>query len=107
MLPQAEEALHRAVTASRIVLSVPDVGGTLDWSPTGDIFVTEGPEQSGLIDIRDAETGDSVLAFHGHDPDVNDVDFSADGSRLATTGDDGAARVWDPRTGEELWSGAG
>ena len=40
VLPEAEEALHRAVTASRIVLSVPGVGGALDWSPTG-VFVTE------------------------------------------------------------------
>ena len=104
VLPEAEEALHRAVTSSRIVLSVPDVGGTLDWSPDGDIFVTEGPEETGLVDIRDAATGESVLSFHGHDVDVNDVEFSADGSMLATAGDDGAARVWDPRTGEELWS---
>ena len=55
-----------------------------------------------MIDIRDAETGESVLSFHGHDVDVNDVAFSSDGSMLATTGDDGAVRVWDPTTGDEL-----
>ena len=58
VLPEAVEALHRAVTASRVVLSVPGVGGALDWSPDGTIFVTEGPEESGLVDIRDADTGD-------------------------------------------------
>ena len=47
VLPEAEDALHRAVTASRIVLSVPGVGGNVDWSPDGTIFVTEGPENSG------------------------------------------------------------
>ena len=103
-LPEAEEALHHAVTASRIVLNVPGVGGALDWSPDGTIFVTEGPEDTGLVDIRDAETGKSVRSFHGHDLDVNDIAFSRDGSMLATTGDDGAARVWDPVTGEELGS---
>jgi WD40 repeat protein/DNA-binding SARP family transcriptional activator len=103
-LPEAEEALHHAVTASRIVLNVPGVGGSLDWSPDGTIFVTEGPEETGLVDIRDAQTGNSVLSFHGHDIDVNDIAFSRDGSMLATTGDDGAARVWDPITGEELGS---
>ena len=36
VLAEAEEALHRAVAASRILLSVPDVGGWLDWSPDGD-----------------------------------------------------------------------
>jgi WD40 repeat protein/DNA-binding SARP family transcriptional activator len=104
VLPEAEEALHGAVTASRVVLSVPGVGGSLDWSPDGTIFVTEGPEESGVVDIRDAETGESLRSFRGHDIDVNDIAFSRDGSMLATTGDDGAARVWDPITGEELGS---
>ena len=101
-LPEAEAALHRAVSASRLLLSVPGVGGYVDWSPDGDLFVTEGPENSGTIDIRDAQTGTSVRTFHGHDVDMNDVAFSGDGSMLATTGDDGAARVWDPATGELL-----
>jgi WD40 repeat protein len=102
VLPEAEEALHRAVVASRIVLSVPDVGGWLDWSPDGKRFVTEGPEETGLVDIRDAETGESLLSFQGHDVDVNGVAFSADGSMLATTGDDGALKVWDSETGDPL-----
>ncbi|HXJ66182.1 MAG TPA: AAA family ATPase, partial [Actinomycetota bacterium] len=102
VLPEAEEALHRAVDASRVVLRVPGLGGWVDWSPAGDTFVTEGPENSGVIDIRDAGTGQSLRSWHGHDVDVNGVAFSADGSMLATTGDDGAVRVWDPATGEML-----
>jgi WD40 repeat protein len=102
VLAEATEALHRAVTASRVVHSWPGVGGSLDWSPDGSTFVTEGPEDSGLIDIRDANTGDSVRSFHGHDVDVNAGVFSSDGSLLATTGDDGAVRVWDPATGEPI-----
>lgn len=98
VLPEAEEALHRAVTASRIVLNEPDLGGALDWSPDG-VFVTEGPENSGRIDIRDAATGASVRTWGSHN-DVNDVQFSQDGSMLATSGDDGALRVWDPGSGE-------
>ena len=101
-LPEAVEALHRAVTASRVLLSVPDVGGGLDWSPDGSMFVTEGPEESGLVDIRDASTGTSIRSFQGHDDDVNDVTFSDDGSMIATSGDDGAVRVWAPDTGEKL-----
>jgi WD40 repeat protein/class 3 adenylate cyclase len=104
VLPEAAEALHRAVVASRIVLSVPKIGGWLDWSPDGTRFVTEGPEESGIIDIRNAETGESMLSFTGHDSDVNGVAFSADGSMLATTGDDGTAKVWDPESGRELGS---
>jgi WD40 repeat protein len=97
----AEEALHTAVNTSRIELRVPGVGGRLDWSPDGTVFVTEGRENSGIVDIRDARTGDSVRSFQAHDGDITDVAFNHDGTQLATTGDDGA-RVWDPATGEEL-----
>lgn len=97
--PEAVEALHHAVTASRVVMTVPGVGGAVDWSADGTTFVTEGPENTGLVDLRDATTGKSIRSFHGHDVDLNGVAFSADGTMLATTGDDGALRVWDPMTG--------
>ncbi|HWL48335.1 MAG TPA: hypothetical protein VNT92_00525, partial [Acidimicrobiia bacterium] len=97
-LPETEETLHRAVVASRLELEVPELGGLLGWSPK-EVFVTEGPENSGMIDIRDDETGESVLAFEAHDKDINDVAFSPDGSVLATTGDDGTLKVWNASTG--------
>jgi WD40 repeat protein len=102
VLPEAEEALHRAVTESRVELRVPGVGGRVDWSPDGTVFATEGPVDSGMVDIRDARTGESVRSFHGHDGDITDVAFNHDGTLLATTGTDGAARIWDAATGDEL-----
>ena len=101
VLREAEEALHHAVGASRIELRVPDVGGALDWSADG-VFVTEGPEDTGVIDIRNATTGESVRRWRGHDIDINDVEFSDDGTLLATTGDDGALRVWDTASGDKV-----
>jgi WD40 repeat protein/DNA-binding SARP family transcriptional activator/class 3 adenylate cyclase len=98
VLPEGEEALHRALVASRLELDVPEVGGLLAWSSKG-VFVTEGPENSGMIDVRDARTGERVFAFKAHDGDINDVAFSPDGSRLASTGDDGRLKVWNPSTG--------
>lgn len=100
--PEAEEALHRAVTGSRAVLTVPGIGGRVDWSPTGRLFVTEGPEESGLIDLRDPRTGRSVRTFRADSVDINMARFSEDGSLLASAGDDGTMRVWDVSTGERV-----
>jgi WD40 repeat protein/class 3 adenylate cyclase len=98
-LPEAVEALHRAVTASRIERSFPGVGGALDWSPQG-VFATEGQENEGIVDVRDVATGERVLPpWKGHDADINEVQFSPDGSLLATAGEDGALKIWDPATG--------
>jgi len=37
-----------------------------------------------------------------HDGEVTSLAFSADGKVLATGGDDGYVRLWDPRTGQQL-----
>lgn len=109
-LPEAVDALRRAVGASRVVLTVPGVGGHVDWSPRG-VFVTGGPE--GMVDIRDARTGESVLAFKAHVAGVNDAAFSPDGKLLATTGDGkaqeplGQLKVWNAATGKLLFTRSG
>ena len=102
LLPEAVEALHHAVSASRIELSVPHLGGAVDWSPGG-VFVTEGPEERGIVDIRDATTGERARPpFQADSVDISDVAFSPDGSMLATAGDSGSLSVWDPVTAELL-----
>jgi WD40 repeat protein/DNA-binding SARP family transcriptional activator/energy-coupling factor transporter ATP-binding protein EcfA2 len=107
VLHEAEEALHSAVTASRVELRVPGVGGRLDWSPDGTMFVTEGTEGSDTVDIRDARTGESVRSFRSRDRDILDVAFNHDGTLLATTGADGTARIWNTATGQEVHAVAG
>jgi WD40 repeat protein/class 3 adenylate cyclase len=104
VLPEAVEALHRAVTASRIVLSVPGLGGATDSSSRG-VFVTEGPEDEGIVDIRDATTGEPALPpFEGDPLDINEVAFSPDGSMLAIGTDSEALKVFAAETGELLSS---
>ncbi|WP_299442291.1 BTAD domain-containing putative transcriptional regulator [uncultured Phycicoccus sp.] len=98
---EAVEALHSALAASRLVMTVEGAGGSVSWSPDGRFLAHEGPEDSGLVEVLDATTGEPALSFAGHDIDVNEVAFGPDG-RLATTGDDGALRVWGPRSDELL-----
>ena len=99
VLPEAEDALHQAVGASRIGLTVPGVGGVVAWAPHG-VFAAEAPRGPGSSRswtlIRDRA---SSLRFKGHDGDVTDVAFSPDGSTLATTGEDGMLETVGSRDG--------
>jgi WD40 repeat protein len=43
-----------------------------------------------------------AIHLTGHGLDVISVQYSPDGSRVLTGGNDGTARLWDPRSGQEL-----
>ena len=55
-----------------------------------------------VIEVWDTATGERVATLSGHTGAVRTAAFSQDGSRLATTGNDGTVRIWDPRTGEQM-----
>jgi WD40 repeat protein len=102
VLPEAVDALHRGVVSDRILRSFPDVGGSLDWSADGKLFVTEGTEGTGMVDIRDALTGRTVQKFRGDAIDLNDEAFSPDSTRVVIASDEGAIRVWDIATAHKV-----
>ena len=102
VLPEAEQALHDAVTSSRAVLRVPEEGGAVAWNPDGTRFAAAGPE--GAVVIHNAATGKAVRAIAAHDAPVNGIAFSRDGALLGTTGEDGYAKVWDLKTGKERYA---
>jgi WD40 repeat protein len=105
----------------------PDVGGVVRWdwregrvapiidtpakfalaSPTGRLVATTAPLRtlvgsSGPGHIWDAATGRRVATLGGNTGVVLDLAFSADGTRLAASGQDNIVGIWDPTSGEQL-----
>lgn len=48
----------------------------------------------GAVHIWDAETGRYLNGLEGHTQEIRDVIFSADGSRIFTSSNDGTIRIW-------------
>ncbi|HZM22178.1 MAG TPA: hypothetical protein VFC02_10560, partial [Anaerolineales bacterium] len=110
VLPEAEDALHRAVQASRIELTLrghTDVIWSAVFSPDGTQIATAAAD--GTAKIWDATTGKELLSVKGSTYDIGSergfvwyAAFSPNGKLLATAGGDGIARIWNAITGEEI-----
>jgi WD40 repeat protein len=87
-------------------------GDVVAWSPPGDLVATSGlDEGAATVVLIDAETGEVVRTLAGHTVDaaedvvgagISDVAFNADGTTLASAGDDGMVRLWSVSDGELL-----
>jgi WD40 repeat protein/class 3 adenylate cyclase len=101
VLRDAEEALHDALARSRILLSVSDLGPDVAFAPDGSRVVS--PVAGGdTASVHDARTGEEVVSLSGHSGEVRGVEYSPDGSLIATVGADGTARLWDPGSGAQV-----
>ena len=69
-------------------------------SPDG-LKVAE-PGFDGIVRVWDAQTGEELMIFEGHDGVVLGVDYNPDGSQMASSGFDNTVRVWNIATGEQL-----
>ena len=104
VLPEAEDALHRAVLASRARLTLS--GHTAQvvavaYSPDGTRLATA--SQDGTAKVWDAVTGKLLLTLReGHTNAVNGLAYSPDGRRIATANGDNTAQVFDAETGRVL-----
>lgn len=68
------------------------------FDPSGRyIATTRANESEG--DVWDATTLERVSTLSGSESQLNTLAFTADGSRVATGGQDGMVRLWDPTTG--------
>jgi WD40 repeat protein/DNA-binding SARP family transcriptional activator len=102
-LPEAEEALHHAVQAQRLLLTVPG-NGVVRWSPNGERILTNST-QPGTAHLYDSETGDVLLTLSGRGDDpLSHINYSPDGRFISTSSrSDASTAIWDARTGEELF----
>jgi WD40 repeat protein/basic membrane lipoprotein Med (substrate-binding protein (PBP1-ABC) superfamily)/DNA-binding SARP family transcriptional activator len=100
---EAQEALHRAVQASRVerVLRGHDdqIYGVA-YSPDGSLVASA--SQDGTARVWDANTGEQIRVLSGHGDAVKDVSFDPAGEVLATGGNDGMVTIWDLSSGEEV-----
>jgi WD40 repeat protein/DNA-binding SARP family transcriptional activator len=98
-LPEATEALHGAIEASRIVLTIPHAGSAaVAFSRDGSRLATAGAG----VSVWDARTGRRLLALGQSSGPVHDVAYDPDGARVAAGGVDGGATVWNATTGARL-----
>src|SRR5262249_7528066 len=82
---------------------------TLTTERSGFDYVTFSPDgrtlaasSAGDIMLWDGETGRLLRTLAGSTALVGGLTFNRDGRTLVSAGGDGAARVWDPATGELL-----
>jgi len=57
---------------------------------------------SQTVKVWDAQTGQEILSFQAHTDFVRKVEYSSDGKRIASLGQDNLIKVWDADTGKEL-----
>jgi WD40 repeat protein/transcriptional regulator with XRE-family HTH domain len=110
VLPEAEEALHRAIQASRVELTLrghTDVLWSAVFSQDGTKIATASAD--GTAKVWDAASGEELLSVKGStDGDFSEGSYvwyatlSSDGKYLATAGGDHITRIWDALTGEQL-----
>jgi DNA-binding beta-propeller fold protein YncE len=100
---EAEDALHRALQAARVQLTL--AGHTdrlfgVAFSPDGTQLATASADRT--VKVWDAATSQELRTLAGHAGAVGGVAFSPDGKHLATTSLDSTVKVWDMASGQEV-----
>jgi WD40 repeat protein len=72
-------------------------------SPDGKILAVVGSRARNVVLLMDADTF-APLDTLEHKEGVFQVTFSRDGTRIVTSSDDGAARVWNAQTGKLIFT---
>jgi WD40 repeat protein len=93
--------LH-ALPDGKLIARLPETNGVyeLRFSPDSQLLATTAEEKAAVWSAKD---GAPVAAMIGHEWEVSRVLFTPDSQRLITISMDNTARVWDGRTGRQLF----
>jgi WD40 repeat protein len=93
--------IRNAATGDLLSEFMPTSGGVFTWSPDSrQIAIARGKE----VDVWNVSSATVVLQLQGHSDAILGIDWSPDGSKLATSSQDFTARIWDVTTGQRLIS---
>ncbi len=92
-MPRVRIAPREGTLGVRWRAKVEDCAIALGFSPAGDALAAAAA--SGPVAVLDRASGAGRHALAGHRNGTMDLDWSADGRRLATAGQDGLVRLWE------------
>lgn len=107
-LIEAQDALHRAVQASRIQFTLRGHTGQVmgvTYSPDGKLLATIAEDNT--LKIWDTSSGTNLISISTGDLlafTYYSLSFSPDGTRIAASASDNLAKVWDVASGKKLLS---
>jgi serine/threonine protein kinase/WD40 repeat protein len=99
--PSAIEVRDAETGAVRVKFPHPAQANWVGWSPDGQTLATVGSDR--LIYLWDTASGKLVNTLRGHKDGGIKVTFNNSGDLLASTGWEAMLRLWNPRTGQELF----
>src|SRR5688500_14858586 len=101
VLPEVENALHRAIASSRIRKTFAAHQGeiwAMTYSSDGTLLATSGADKN--IQIWDTTIYKNLLTLNVPEAEVKSIAFSPDSTRIATASADASVRIWDVKTGQ-------
>ena len=98
-LPDAVDALHRAVAATRVLRTIHAQAAAASFSPDGSTFATAGLQG---VTVWSTSTARRIAMLRGRGGPFRFVVYSPDRMRIAAAAADGAATIWNVRTGRRI-----